>query len=66
MPRSVVGGIDSIYHAVFACMRGTPGYPAGRAYQHFHKDWHYARHPESRNFDSQVHTVLNQISKSHW
>lgn len=24
---------DSIYHAVFACMRGTPGYPVGRAYQ---------------------------------
>lgn len=24
---------DSIYHAVFACMRGTPGYPKGMAYQ---------------------------------
>ncbi|MFP6764986.1 MAG: DUF1592 domain-containing protein, partial [Planctomycetaceae bacterium] len=24
---------DSIYHAVFACMRGTPGYPKGNAYQ---------------------------------
>ncbi|MEO2020785.1 MAG: DUF1587 domain-containing protein, partial [Pirellulaceae bacterium] len=24
---------DSIYHAVFACMRGTPGYPKGAAYQ---------------------------------
>jgi hypothetical protein len=24
---------DSIYHAVFACMRGTNGYPKGRAYQ---------------------------------
>ena len=24
---------DSIYHAVFACMRGTPGYPKGLAYQ---------------------------------
>jgi len=24
---------DSIYHAVFACMRGTPGYPKGHAYQ---------------------------------
>ena len=23
---------DSIYHAVFACMRGTRGYPKGRAY----------------------------------
>ncbi len=23
---------DSIYHAVFACMRGTAGYPKGRAY----------------------------------
>ena len=23
---------DSIYHAVYACMRGTPGYPKGRAY----------------------------------
>lgn len=23
---------DSIYHAVFACMRGTHGYPKGRAY----------------------------------
>lgn len=26
-------GFDSIYHAVFACMRGTPGYPAGLAYE---------------------------------
>ena len=25
---------DSIYHAVFACMRGTPGYPKGPAVQH--------------------------------
>ncbi|MFM8175750.1 MAG: DUF1592 domain-containing protein [Pirellulaceae bacterium] len=24
---------DSIYHAVFACMRGTPGYPLGLAYE---------------------------------
>ncbi|MFM8581015.1 MAG: DUF1587 domain-containing protein, partial [Planctomycetaceae bacterium] len=24
---------DSIYHAVFACVRGTPGYPHGAAYQ---------------------------------
>ena len=24
---------DSIYHAVFACMRGTPGYPKGLPYQ---------------------------------
>ena len=24
---------DSIYHAVFACMRGTPGYPLGKAYE---------------------------------
>ena len=24
---------DSIYHAVFACMRGTEGYPKGHAYQ---------------------------------
>ena len=24
---------DSIYHAVFACMRGKPGYPKGLAYQ---------------------------------
>ena len=24
---------DSIYHAVFACMRGTHGYPLGQAYQ---------------------------------
>ncbi len=24
---------DSIYHAVFACMRGTPGYPRGEAFQ---------------------------------
>ena len=24
---------DSIYHSVFACMRGTPGYPKGQAYQ---------------------------------
>ena len=24
---------DSIYHAVFACVRGTPGYPKGLAYQ---------------------------------
>ena len=24
---------DSVYHAVFACMRGTEGYPQGRAYQ---------------------------------
>lgn len=24
---------DSIYHAVFACMRGTPGYPKGLAYE---------------------------------
>ncbi|MFN9444635.1 MAG: DUF1592 domain-containing protein [Pirellulaceae bacterium] len=24
---------DSIYHAVFACMRGTPGYPVGLAYE---------------------------------
>ncbi len=24
---------DSIYHAVFACLRGTDGYPQGRAYQ---------------------------------
>lgn len=24
---------DSIYHAVFACMRGTGGYPKGRAYE---------------------------------
>lgn len=24
---------DSIYHAVFACMRGTHGYPKGRAYR---------------------------------
>ena len=24
---------DSIYHAVFACMRGTHGYPKGRAYE---------------------------------
>lgn len=24
---------DSIYHAVFACMRGTPGYPKGRAFE---------------------------------
>jgi len=24
---------DSIYHAVFACMRGNDGYPKGRAYQ---------------------------------
>lgn len=24
---------DSIYHAVFACMRGMPGYPKGEAYQ---------------------------------
>jgi hypothetical protein len=24
---------DSIYHAVFACMRGNAGYPKGRAYQ---------------------------------
>ena len=23
---------DSIYHSVFACMRGTPGYPLGTAY----------------------------------
>ncbi|QJW94591.1 DUF1592 domain-containing protein [Frigoriglobus tundricola] len=23
---------DSIYHAVYACVRGTPGYPKGRAY----------------------------------
>ena len=23
---------DSIYHAVFACMRGSHGYPKGRAY----------------------------------
>ncbi|MEK9962569.1 MAG: hypothetical protein VXB94_13480, partial [Rhodobiaceae bacterium] len=24
---------DSIYHAVFACMRGSRGYPLGKAYQ---------------------------------
>lgn len=24
---------DSIYHSVFACMRGTPGYPKGEAFQ---------------------------------
>ncbi|MCH7729535.1 MAG: DUF1592 domain-containing protein, partial [Planctomycetes bacterium] len=24
---------DSIYHAVFACMRGTDGYPKGKAYE---------------------------------
>ncbi len=24
---------DSIYHSVFACMRGSPGYPKGEAYQ---------------------------------
>ena len=24
---------DSIYHSVFACMRGTPGYPRGLAYE---------------------------------
>jgi len=24
---------DSLYHAVFACMRGTHGYPKGRAYE---------------------------------
>lgn len=24
---------DSIYHAVFACLRGTPGYPLGEAHQ---------------------------------
>ena len=24
---------DSIYHSVFACMRGTPGYPRGEAFQ---------------------------------
>lgn len=24
---------DSIYHSVFACMRGTPGYPKGEAYE---------------------------------
>ena len=24
---------DSIYHAVFACMRGTPGYPKGQAHE---------------------------------
>jgi hypothetical protein len=24
---------DSIYHSVFACVRGTPGYPKGRAWQ---------------------------------
>lgn len=24
---------DSIYHAVFACMRGNPGYPKGEAYE---------------------------------
>ena len=24
---------DSIYHAIFACMRGTPGYPKGLAYE---------------------------------
>ncbi len=24
---------DSIYHSVFACMRGTPGYPKGEAHQ---------------------------------
>lgn len=24
---------DSIYHAVFACVRGTPGYPKGAAYE---------------------------------
>jgi len=24
---------DSIYHAVFACVRGTPGYPKGEAFQ---------------------------------
>lgn len=24
---------DSIYHSVFACMRGTPGYPQGEAHQ---------------------------------
>ncbi len=24
---------DSIYHAVFACVRGTPGYPKGEAHQ---------------------------------
>jgi hypothetical protein len=24
---------DSLYHAVFACVRGTPGYPHGAAYQ---------------------------------
>ena len=24
---------DSIYHAVFACLRGSPGYPKGEAYQ---------------------------------
>lgn len=24
---------DSIYHAVFACMRGSPGYPKGEAYE---------------------------------
>ena len=24
---------DSIYHSVFACVRGTPGYPKGEAYQ---------------------------------
>lgn len=24
---------DSIYHAVFACLRGTPGYPKGEAFQ---------------------------------
>ncbi|MDG1898121.1 MAG: DUF1592 domain-containing protein [Fuerstiella sp.] len=24
---------DSIYHSVFACMRGNPGYPKGKAYE---------------------------------
>ena len=24
---------DSIYHAVFACMRGNNGYPKGKAYE---------------------------------
>jgi Protein of unknown function (DUF1592)/Protein of unknown function (DUF1588)/Protein of unknown function (DUF1587)/Protein of unknown function (DUF1595)/Protein of unknown function (DUF1585)/Planctomycete cytochrome C len=24
---------DSIYHSVFACLRGTPGYPKGEAYE---------------------------------
>lgn len=56
---------DSIYHSVFACVRGTPGYPKGKLIRLFRMDCCCVRRFPARRFSgSRTPTGRWRISKS--